>query len=43
MHDVLSLSLSGGCGTIQVRRDGEAAIVRLPPLEIHAMLVGEFN
>jgi hypothetical protein len=28
---------------VQVRRDGEAAIVQLPPLEIHAMLVGEFD
>jgi hypothetical protein len=28
---------------VQVRRDGEATIVQLPPLEIHAMLVGEFG
>ena len=28
---------------VQVRRDGDAAIVQLPPLEIHSMLVGEFD
>ena len=32
-----------GGGEIPVRRDGDAAIVQLPPLEIHRMLVGEFD
>ncbi len=30
-------------GKIEVRSDGQATIVRLPPLKIHAMLVGEFE
>lgn len=28
---------------VQARREGEATIVRLPPLEIHSILVGEFD
>jgi hypothetical protein len=33
--------LEPGNRDVEVRRDGGAAVVKLPPLEIHAMLVGE--
>jgi hypothetical protein len=37
-----SFHLEPGNRPVQVRREGNAAVVTLPPLEIHAMLVGEF-
>jgi hypothetical protein len=35
--------LEPGAREVQVRRDGETTLVQLPPLEIHTMLVAEFD
>jgi hypothetical protein len=34
--------LEPGGGELKLRRDGEGWVVEVPPLEIHAMVVGEY-